>query len=145
MEREQERAARLRAEVEEAAQAYGAARRREELLEQATADGRLSREAAEEVYQLAKEETLAPGIALALARGGFLVRELVPPEPPEEAMQPDAPAWIQPAEPESLVHERRLRASLRRLRHMLERCSGAGAAVDAYLAEPDVELASPSG
>lgn len=140
MEREQERAARFRAEVEEAAQVRGAARRREELLAWATGDGGLSREAAEEVYDLAAEEALAPAIALALARGGFLVRELVSPEPAEEAMQPDAPAWIRPAEPDAIAHERRLRASLRRLRHMLERCSAPGAAVDAYLAEPDVEL-----
>jgi hypothetical protein len=139
MQRAEERAMRFRAEMEEAASRQGAARRREELVRRATADGLLEREQADEVYDLAADESVDAGYALALVRSGYLVRELVPPEPPEETMQQDAPPWVgeTPATDE-VVRERRLRASLRRLRQMLERCDGPAAAVDAYLAEPDV-------
>lgn len=133
------RARRFRVELEEAERASGVARRHEELIRRATEDEVLTIEEAEHAYELAEQESLEPAYALALVRSGFLVRELVPPEPPEEAMQQDAPGWIQPAdENDELVLERRLRASLRRLRSLLERCATAGAAADAYLAEPDV-------
>lgn len=135
---EQERAARFRAEIIEAARASGVARRHEELIERATADGTLSMAEAVEAYALAEEESLAPAFGLALVRSGYLVRELVPPEPPAEAMQQDAPGWIQPEASEGLARERRLRASFRRLRQMLERNPSPAAAADAYLAEPDV-------
>lgn len=133
-----ERAERFRAEAVEAAHAAGVARRHEEQIAHATEDGVLSIEDAEQAYALAEQESLEPAYALALVRSGYLVRELVPPDPPDEAMQGDAPGWIRPVEGDDLVHERRLRASLRRLRHMLERCAGPAEAVDAYLAEPDV-------
>lgn len=137
---QRDRAARFRAEVVDAAHASGVARRHEELIERATSDGRLSIEDAEHAYTLAEQESLEPGYALALVRSGYLVRELVPPDPPEEAMQQDAPGWIRAAESDELVQERRLRASFRRLRHMLERCATPAEAADSYLAEPDVAV-----
>ncbi len=141
MDEAQERAESFRREMAEAAGQTGAARRREEVLERATSDERLEREFAEEVYDLALEESVEPRYALALVRSGYVVRELVPPEASEESMQQDAPTWVElgPAKLAAIERERRLRASLRRLRHMLERCGGPVEAADAYLAEPDVE------
>ncbi len=134
----QERAARFRVEMHEAERASGVARRHEELIGRATDDEVLSIEEAEQVYALAEEESVEPAYGLALVRSGFLVQELAPPEPPAEAMQQDVPGWIQPVATAELARERMLRASLRRLRHLLERCGTAGLAADAYLAEPDV-------
>lgn len=139
MEQGQERAAAFRREMEAAKRVAGAARRREEVVERATTDGALQRDFAEEVYDLAAEEAVDPLYALALVRSGYVVRELVPPEPAEEAMQQDAPPWVSPREPErEVTRERRLRAGLRRLRQMLERFGGPGEAADAFIAEPDV-------
>lgn len=135
----QERAIALRREIEAVDDVGIAGRRRVEVIERAVADGRLAREDAEEVYELADQESLEPAYALALARSGYWVRELTAPEPAEEAAQQDAPAWIAPpADARASERERRIRASLRRLRSLLERHGAPGAAVDAYLAEPDV-------
>ena len=136
-----ELALQLRREMREAEEATALERRRSEVLERATADGRIERDEAERVYDLALEESLEPGYALALVRSGLLVRELEPPERSEDSVQQDPPDWINPDEAlgGTLERERRLRASLRRLRAMLHREHGAGAAIDAYLAEPDVE------
>lgn len=137
---EQDRADAFRREIQAADGAADAARRRVEVVEQATADGRLSREFAEEVYDLAGEESVDPSYALALVRSGFVVRELAEPEPNGETMQQDAPAWIAPdvEAGEAAVRERRLRAGVRRLRAKLEQCGSPVDAVDAFLAEPDV-------
>ena len=140
-----ERAAALQREIEEARALGPAARRRSEVIERAVGDGRLNRDEADEVYDLAVEESLDPAYALALARSGYWVRELVPPEPAEEAMQQAAPTWIEPpASTRETVRERRIRASLRRLRSLLEQAATTGDAVRAYLAEPDVGPSGPS-
>lgn len=136
----QERADAFRREMAAAGRAAGAARRRTEVVDQATADGRLSREFAEEVYDVAGEESVDPSYALALVRSGFIVCELVDPEPAEETMEQDAPPWIATGAQagEVVIRERRLRAGVRRLRAMLERCPSPVDAVNAFLAEPDV-------
>jgi hypothetical protein len=135
-----ERAAQLRREIAVAERATGGERRRQELLEQATSDGTLDRALAEQVYDLGLEESIEPAYALALIRSGLLVRELVPPERAQDTAQQDPPPWVAPEEPDSEAwkQERRLRASLRRLRAMVDREPDAARAVDAYLAEPDV-------
>ena len=133
------RAERLRQEIGEAERATGGERRRQEVLERATADELIDRETAEEVYDLALEESLEPAYALALVRSGLLVQELVPPERSEDTTQQDTPPWLEGTETsDEMKQERRLRASLRRLRAMLHRELDAVHAVNAYLAEPDV-------
>lgn len=133
------RAERLRQEMALAERATGGERRRQEVLQRATSDGELEQEMAEHVYDIALEESLEPAYALALVRSGLLVQELVPPERSEETTQQDPPPWLDPsASSDTLKQERRLRASLRRLRAMLHREQDAVKAVEAYLAEPDV-------
>lgn len=136
----QDRAAVFRREIEAAGRAVGAARRRGEVVDQAIADGQLSREFAEEVYDVAAEESVDPSYALALVRSGFIVCELVEPEPAEETMQQDAPPWIaaDAQTGDAVVRERRLRAGVRRLRAMLEQNESPVDAANAFLAEPDV-------
>ncbi|HSJ07005.1 MAG TPA: hypothetical protein VK936_09890 [Longimicrobiales bacterium] len=118
-------------------------RRHEALMEWAEADLGLEREYAEQVYALAGEEELEPIYAFLLVRCGIGVRELEEPaqDGEDEAAQKTPPGWVKPdsVELDDIVLERRLRASFRRLRGHLTSSPSAGAAVAAFLAEPDVD------
>lgn len=119
-------------------------RRHEALMEWAEAELGLDREYAEQIYALAGEEELEPIYAFLLVRCGIGVRELEEPaqDGDDEASQKTPPGWLKQAsvELDDIALERRLRASFRRLRGHLAATPDAGAAVTAFLAEPDVDV-----
>jgi hypothetical protein len=119
-------------------------RRHEALMEWAEAELSLDRSYAEQVYALAGEEELEPIYAFLLVGCGIGVRELEEPaqDGDEEAAQKMPPGWLKPESVElnDIALERRLRASFRRLRGHLASARDAGAAVRAFLAEPDVDV-----
>jgi hypothetical protein len=116
-------------------------RRHEALMEWAEAEG-LDRAFAERAALVAEEEDLQPLYALLLVHCGIGVRELEPPEQDDDELttQPTAPSWVEPdtVELEDDALERRLRGSFRRFRSHLEASTSVAAAVDAFLAEPDI-------
>lgn len=124
-----------------AIEAAGVQRRHEELLDIAVTQDGISRPLAEQIHELAHEEGLAPAYALALVASGIGVQELVPPESGDsESMQQSLPGWVEATDMSqaSIVRERHLRSSLRRLRAHLDRAVTAEAGVRAFLDEPDV-------
>ena len=140
-ENDDERGAALLAALAHVAALPAPQRRREELIERAVASERFSRESAEAVYDVAVEEGLDPMYGLELVGSGLGVCELEPPSASGDSVQQDPPGWLdlEPGGREAHAHERQLRASLRRLRHMLEQHHGdAVAAGRSLLAEPDV-------
>lgn len=119
----------------------GVHRRQDELLDIATDEDGMPRSLAELVYDLAAEESLPPAYALALVACGVGVQELTAPESTDdESIQQDPPGWVAEADltPAEIARERRLRASMRRLRAHIEKADSAEGAVDSFLAEPDV-------
>lgn len=96
-------------------------RRREELLERAVEEGHVSRDVAEEAYELSKEEGLEPAFALEIVRAGVAVSRPGEPEPDAPALQPTQPDWIEnPPPPEDARRERVMRETFRRLRRLFE-------------------------
>jgi hypothetical protein len=124
-------------------------RRHEALMEWAEGELGLARAWAESVYALAEEVELEPVYALLLVRCGVGVRELQAPEqdPGEEAVQQAPPEWVgaDAVELGDLALERRLRSTFRRMRSHLEHEPTPAAAVEAFLAEPDVGVVQLGG
>jgi hypothetical protein len=118
--------------------------RRQELLEEAVGEG-MSMELAEQLYDVAREEGLDPGLAYELVRCGLGV---CPPDdgvsnaPAEPSSDKYAPGWLlQPASaPDDVLRERMLRLSFRRIRSLLEQHEDPEDAVRAFAQEPDVGL-----
>ena len=103
----------------------------------------MSAELAEMLYEVAQEEGLDPALAYELVRSGLGV--LPPPEGVENAptfavSDKYRPEWLEPpVDPDTMLRERTLRFSFRRLRALLEEHTGdAAAAFRAFAREPDV-------
>jgi hypothetical protein len=116
--------------------------RRIDILRDCAAIG-MSDELAELLYDLAYDEGLDPALAYELVRSGLGV--LPPPEGVENAPQFSVtdkyrPEWLEPpVDPDTMLRERTLRFSFRRLRALLEEHTGdAAAAFRAFAREPDV-------
>jgi hypothetical protein len=116
-------------------------RRRDEVLAEAE-DAGMSRDLAEKLYEVAREEGVDPALGFELVKCGLGV------SPPEEgvsnaAQQPMAdkylPEWMfPPTPPDDLLRERMLRMSLRRLRALIETHEELDDAFRAFSREPDV-------
>lgn len=117
-------------------------RRRAELMDDAHQAG-MSPELADMMYDIATEEGLDPMLAFELVRSGLGIA------PPEEGIenspsQPTSdkytPGWLmQPPEPtDTMLRERMLRLSFRRLRGLLEANAEPEEAFRAFAREPDV-------
>lgn len=123
----------------------GAARRREELVSAAVAEGELTRLQAERVHDIAAEEGLEPAFAFELVRSRVAVCDPLPHAPtPDDTLVEGAPEWIalagaEPVLSTELVSERRMRMSFRRLRGCLERCPTAEEGLAAFVSQPDVD------
>jgi hypothetical protein len=117
-------------------------RRRMDVVQECLAVG-MSDELAEMLYDVARDEGLDPVLAYELVRSGMGVQP--PPEGIENAPQfattdKYRPEWLEPpVDPDSVLRERTLRFSFRRLRALLEQHTGdAAAAFRAFAREPDV-------
>ncbi len=116
-------------------------RRRKDLIEEAEAAG-MSQDLAERIYEVAREEGIDPALGLELVRTGLGV---CPPEegvsnaPTEPTADKYLPEWMfPPLPPDTLLRERMLRFSFRRLRVLLEKHEDVEEAFRAFAAEPDV-------
>lgn len=117
-------------------------RRHLEVIESAQARTGLPLTTLELAYELALEEGLDPALALEVLVCKIAVVELSEPVS-EEAHSLAPPEWVSPVVPvgvpeETVVLERHMRKTFRRLRHMLELHQELSAAVDAFGREPDV-------
>jgi hypothetical protein len=117
-------------------------RRRIDVIQEAVAVG-MGPELAEMLYDVSREEGLDPVLAYELVRTGLGV--LPPPDGVENAPQfattdKYRPEWLEsPVDPDTLLRERTLRFSFRRVRALLEQHTGdAGEAFRAFAREPDV-------
>lgn len=119
----------------------GHQRRRAELVDRAVAGG-MTWEDAEGVYELAREEGLDPALAFELLYCRVLVDPTSVSDRPDDStlLESTPPDWIAPAPPPPAQarQERRLRASFRRLRRLLEERGAPEDALVAYAEEPDV-------
>jgi hypothetical protein len=116
-------------------------RRRNELLADAE-EANMSRDLADLLYDVAREEGLDPGLALELVRCGLGVC------PPPDGLSNESaapatdkylPPWMFPATPpDNVIRERTLRTSLRRLRSLLETYHDVDEAFHRFANEPDV-------
>jgi hypothetical protein len=119
------------------------ARRLSELVEEAEGDG-MPLDLVERLYEVAREEGLDPGLAYELVRCGLGV--IPPPEGVSNAAEQPAadrylPEWMFPPTPtDSLLRERMLRVSFRRLRALLEEHPEPEDAFRAFAQEPDVDV-----
>jgi hypothetical protein len=120
----------------------GVLQRRDELLAEAESIG-MPRDLAERLYEVAHEEGIDPGLGFELVRCGLGV--VPPPEgvstaPEQPSTDRYLPEWIFPAAPpETLLRERMLRLSFRRLRSLLESHADIDEAFRAFATEPDVD------
>lgn len=119
----------------------GASRRRADLMDDARAVG-MPDELAEMFYEIALDERLDPLLAFELVRAGIGIvppRDGVDNAPEAPTTDKYRPEWLLPAVPtDTLLRERALRVSFRRLRRLLEEHAGdAAAAFDAFGREPD--------
>jgi hypothetical protein len=115
-------------------------RRREDLVERATAAG-FTREIADHMYDVAEEEGVDPAVAFELVLCNVGVRELEPPQTHswEETQVEAAPSWVSHLlTPEDAARERRVRNSFRRLRHVMDNAVSTEAGLRAFVSEPDV-------
>jgi hypothetical protein len=117
-------------------------RRRIDVIQEAVGVG-MGDELAEMLYDVAREEGLDPVLAFELVRCGLGV--LPPPDGVENAPRfatsdKYRPEWLEsPVDPDSLLRERTLRFSFRRIRALLEQHTGdAAEAFRAFAREPDV-------
>ena len=117
-------------------------RRRIDVIQEALDVG-MADELAEMLYDVAREEGLDPVLAFELVRAGLGV--LPPSEGVENApvfatTDKYRPEWLEPpVDPDSVLRERTLRVSFRRLRALLQQHTGdAAAAFRAFAREPDV-------
>ena len=117
-------------------------RRRIDVIHEAMSVG-MSGELAQLLYDVAREEGLDPVLGFELVRCGLGV--MPPPEgldnAPEHATTDKyRPEWLEPpVDPDTVLRERTLRLSFRRLRAMLQQHTGdAEAAFRAFAREPDV-------
>lgn len=123
------------AQVEDEAMRH---RRRNELVEEAEEAG-IPHTFAEEVYDVARQEGVEPAFAFELVRCRVGVRELEDDEAEPPATDPGRPDWVGEApSPDAARRERRLRASFRRLRALLEGCDTAEEALTNFAKQPDV-------
>ena len=119
-------------------------RRRSEVVERAVGEAGLARGEAEQAYDLAREEGLDPALALELLHCGVLVRGPGDSEPislrHDTVLEEMPPEWLRgpPPPDEHARRERRLRASFRRLRVLLEERGAPEEALIAFAEEPDV-------
>lgn len=115
--------------------------RRIEFLKDAEDEG-MPMDLARMLYDIAREEELDPGLGYELVRSGLGVAP--PPDGVTNApSQPESdkyvPEWLGPAvPPDTLLRERTLRFSFRRLKRLLEEHEDAGEALRAFAREPDV-------
>lgn len=117
-------------------------RRRIDVIQECVAIG-MSDELAEMLYDMAREEGLDPLLASELVRSGLGVlppRDGVHNAPEFATTDKYRPEWLEPpVDPDTVLRERTLRLSFRRLRALLEQHTGdAGAAFHAFAGEPDV-------
>ncbi|HEX2092640.1 MAG TPA: hypothetical protein VHG28_09575 [Longimicrobiaceae bacterium] len=131
----------LLSRTEEGVEERDLVQRRIELLEEAEQNG-MSRELAELLYDVAREEGLDPGLGYELVRSGLGV---CPPTdgmsnaPSQATSDKYVPDWLAPpVHTDSLLRERMLRLSFRRLRSLLERHEDLEEAFRAFAREPDV-------
>jgi hypothetical protein len=117
-------------------------RRRVDVI-QGCLDVGMSEELAELLYDLARDEGLDPAAAFELVRSGLGV--LPPPDglgnaPDFATTDKYRPEWLEPpVDPDTVLRERTLRLSFRRLGALLHRHTGdAGAAFRSFAREPDV-------
>jgi hypothetical protein len=136
-----ERADALLARAAEIDQAPPESRRREHLVERATAVGH-TREYADLIYDVASEEGVTPAVAFEVVLSGVGVRELTgsPSDSWQETQVEAPPAWVSDPTPgpDAAARERRIRASLRRLRQMTEQTASTEEALRAFVREVDV-------
>lgn len=115
-------------------------RRRMDVIQEAV-DLEMPPELAEMMYDIARDEGLDPVLGFELVRAGMGVR---PPAdldnaPGFETTDKYRPEWLAPPlDPDTLLRERTLRVSFRRLRGMLERHPDPADALRAFAREPDV-------
>jgi len=116
--------------------------RRSELLKEAEADG-MSQDLAERIYEVAREEGIDPALGYELVRCGLGV---VPPSeglttsPEQPTTDKYLPQWMFPPVPtDTVLRERMLRFSFRRLRGLLEEHQEVDLAFRAFAEEPDVD------
>ncbi len=122
----------------------GHERRRSELVERAVRASGLEWGEAEAVYDIAREEGLDPALAFELLHCRVLVLGPEDVRPTESRagteLEERPPEWIAaPPPPEEVARrERRLRASFRRVRKLLEERGTPEEALVAFVEEPDV-------
>jgi hypothetical protein len=117
-------------------------RRRIDVIQEAVAVG-MSGELAEMMYDVAREEGLDPVLAFEVVRAGIGV---MPPAdgvdnaPRFATSDKYRPEWLEsPVDPDTVLRERALRFSFRRVRALLEQHTGdAAQAFRAFAREPDV-------
>jgi hypothetical protein len=118
-------------------------RRLVEIVGEAEREG-MSRDLAERLYEVAYEEGIDPALGFELVRCGLGVAP--PPDGISNAAEaPSAdrylPEWMfPPTPPDTLLRERMLRFSFRRLRSLLERYDDPDEAFRAFANEPDVDV-----
>jgi hypothetical protein len=119
----------------------GHRQRREEIVEDAARAG-MPEHLALQLYEVARDEGIDPGLAFDLVRSGLGV---APPEggvsnaSEEPVVDKYLPEWFFPAlPPDDLLRERMLRISIRRLRSLLEGHAEVDDAFRAFAQEPDV-------
>ncbi len=124
----------------------GHGRRRSELVDRAVRESGLEWAEAESVYEMAQEEGLDPALALELLHCRVLVLGPADARPGAAAaateLEATPPEWIaaRPPPEAEARRERRLRASFRRLRALLEERGAPEEALLAFAEEPDVGL-----
>ena len=115
--------------------------RREAIIREAEDDG-MSRDLAALLYDVAWEEGLDPAIAYELVRTGLGVappQDGISTNPTDPVVDRYLPPWMfPPTDPETLLRERMLRMSFRRLRSLLEAEPDPEEAFRRFANEPDV-------
>jgi hypothetical protein len=127
--------------VEEGVEEAERSRRMSEIVKEAEREG-MSRDLAERLYEVAREEGIDPVLGFELVRCGLGVAP--PPEGVSNAAAAPVadkylPEWMFPPAPtDTLLRERMLRFSFRRLRSLLEAHQDVDEAFRAFAHEPDV-------
>lgn len=115
-------------------------RRYEELMDWALTDLEIEQGFAQRVYDIAKEESVEPAYAFELVRCGTGLRAEAARAGAAPSLDSQAPSWIGDVlDPDAAWREWRLRASLRRLRSLIEDCDSATDALVRFADAPDVD------